>query len=425
MHVDIFKFGGGTVNSAEGVRNISRILKLYPGKPVMIVISAMGKTTNALEQCLRLHMEGDAAGVSETFYRLKDFHLDIAHELFADKSHPVFREMEEHFESLRTVLKDIPNAGYDELYGRIVGVGELISATLVSQFLTFEGYPVRPFDARSMIITDENFRDGKVDWKKTQLAIQKYLFPWFQGGKGRLGMTQGFIGRSVSGKPTTLGREGSDYTAAIIAYCLRAREVTIWKDVPGVMNADPKWFENPVKLDTLSYHEAVELAYYGATVIHPKTVKPLENARIILHVKSVLRPGDEGSRILALNDWTIDTPLYIRKQNQVLISLSPRDFSFIVEENLSQLFSILADMHIKVNVMQNSAISFSFCIDHDPVTIGPLIPELQKTYEVRYNEEVELFTIRHYSDESIRRITSGRQVLLEQKTRHTVHLALL
>lgn len=417
----VFKFGGATVNSAEGVRNVARILELYRGRSIMVVISAIGKSTNSLEQILQAYFDSDAVTMAERYHLLRDFHLGIAETLFP-KDHSIFPELEEMFERLRNLLRQESRSGYDESYDRIVSYGELLSSCILFHYLSKEGFPVTLFDAGKLIRTDSSFRDARVDWKKTQLAIQKQLFTIFQGHKGSIGLTQGFIGSDDIGRPTTLGREGSDFTAAILGYCMRVKEVTIWKDVPGIMNADPKWYGNPVKMETLSYHEAIELAYFGASVIHPKTIKPLENANITLHVRSFLDPGTEGTKVRSLQEWTIGTPIYIRKKDQVLISVLPRDFSFIVEENLSHIFNLLASVKVKANVMQNSAISFSLCTDNDPVRIPPLIRELQKTFEIRYNDGLELFTIRHYTEEAIRSITSGRRVILEQKTRNTVHL---
>jgi aspartate kinase len=390
----------------------------------MIVISAIGKTTNALEQLLHVHMAGDAVEVAGHFYRIRDYHLEILHDLFSEKDHPVFTATEGLFEQLRSTLKKGPSGPFDEEYDRIVSFGELFSAQILHHYLNSEGLTVALFDARNLIRTDAAFRDAKVDWAKTQVLMQKQLFTYFQEARGRIALTQGFIAGEPSGRTTTLGREGSDFTAAIIAYALRTKEVTIWKDVPGVLNADPKWFENPVKLDVLSFREAIELAYYGASIIHPKTIKPLENANITLYVKSFLAPGEPGTKITNLKEWTIGAPVFIRKLNQVLISVSPRDFSFIVEENLSQIFNILARHKVRANVMQNSAISFSITADQDEHRIPPLINDLNFTYSVRYNEGLELYTIRHYDQAAIDRIAAGKTILLEQKTRHTVHLVM-
>jgi len=427
MNVEVLKFGGASVNSAGGVRNVARILELYKGRSMMLVISAMGKTTNALELILHSFMEKDSVSMVEGFYKLRDFHLDVARDLFPEEEtgKALLAELEGKFEEFRTLLKQEPVTGYDECYDRIVSFGEIFSTTILYHYLIETKFPVTLFDARKLIHTDNSFRDAGVDWRKTQHAVQKQLFTLFQDHKGAVGLTQGFIGAGPDGRPTTLGREGSDFTAAILGYCMRVKEVTIWKDVPGILNADPKWFDNPQKLDILSYHEAVELAYFGATVVHPKTIKPLENANITLLVKSFLHPEEEGTRVKSMQEWKIDIPIFIRKQNQVLVSIMPRDFSFIVEENLSQIFTALAHLHVKANVMQNSAISFSICTDNDPVKIRPLIRELQKSFEIRYNEGLELYTIRHYSNKAIQRITSGRNIILEQKSRNTIHLVVL
>jgi aspartate kinase len=424
MNVKVFKFGGASVNSAAGVRNVAEILEKQKGQSVMVVISAMGKTTNALENLFRDYLGQDAVSMVEKFYLLKDFHTEIVHELFENKQHPVFEALNRQLEELRVYLQTPPKAGYDETYDQVIPFGELFSCLILHHYLEQRGLSLKMFDARQLIITDSSFRDARVDWTKTQLRIQKQLFTWFQEARGRMGLTHGFIGCDAAGRMTTLGREGSDYTAAIIAYALRTKEVTIWKDVPGVLNADPKWFDNPVKLEQLSYLEAIELAYYGASVIHPKTIKPLENANIRLKVKSFLDPDAEGTTIENLREWTVPCPIYIRKTNQVLISVSPRDFSFIMEESLSQIFTMLSRYRVRANVMQNSAVTFSICADHDPVHIDPLLKELKHHFAVRFNDGLELYTIRHYNQEAIDRITGQKKVLLEQKTRSTVHLVL-
>lgn len=424
MNVKVFKFGGASVNTAAGVRNVARILEKYKGQSVMVVASAMGKTTNAMEQILQDYRAQDPVPMVEKFYRLKDFHSEIVHELFENREHIVYEELNQLFEELRIRLQGTPDGSYDETYDQIVPYGELFSCLILHHYLELSGLPVKMFDARQLIITDSNFRDARVDWARTQVRIQKQLFTWFQDARGRMGLTHGFLGSDPDGRTTTLGREGSDFTAAIIGYALRTKEVTIWKDVPGVLNADPKWFSQPVKLDTLSYLEAIELAYYGASVIHPKTIKPLENANIRLKVRSFLDPEAEGTTIENIREWQVPCPIYIRKTNQVLISVSPRDFSFIMEESLSRIFSILSKHRVRANVMQNSAVTFSICADHDPVHTDPLMKELKHLFAVRFNAGLELYTIRHYNQEAIDRITGQKKVLLEQKTRSTVHLVL-
>jgi aspartate kinase len=375
-----------------------------------------------MEGLLRHFREGDAVSMVEAYHKVRDYHLDITHELFSEKDHPVFHAVKSLFEDLRAYLSRGPVASSDESYDQIVSFGELFSTSIVNHYLNFSGIACKLFDARQIIRTDSTFRDARVDWARTQLAVQKQLFTYFQEEKGRVAMTQGFIACTSDGKTTTLGREGSDYSAAILAYTLRTKEVTIWKDVPGVLNADPKWFKNPKKLDQLSFREAIELAYYGASVIHPKTIKPLENANIRLHVKSFLDPDAPGTTVENLHEWNVTVPVYIRKTDQVLISVSPRDFSFIIEENLGHIFQILAQYKVKANMIQNSAISFSFCTDSIPERIRPMISELKKSYEVRFNEGLELYTIRHYTPQAIARIAKKKKILLEQKSRTMVHL---
>lgn len=432
MEIKIFKFGGASVNHAEGVRNVGRILKLYDGQPMVVILSAMGKTTNALEQVLQHFMEKDPVALVESYEKVRDYHFQIMAELFPGPVHPVYGAVTSLFDQLRgyirrghLYLKSSP--GYSFEYDQIVGYGELISTAIVHHYLMDAGIPSKLFDVRELIRTDSTYQDAKVDWNVSERAIVKTIQGYLQRkeGTGCVALTQGFLGSDRAGNTTTLGREGSDFTAAVFAYALKSREVTIWKDVPGVMNADPKWKKDAVTLPSLSYREAIELAYYGASVIHPKTIKPLENAGITLKVKSFVNPQSEGTTIEDLSAWTIRTPIIIRKLNQVLISLSPHDFSFIAEENLSEIFRLLTEYRVRVNVMQNSAISFSFCVDQDPWKLPPLLERLREHYTTRYNEGVDLCTIRHYDEETIREITSGRKVLLEQKSRNTLQVVMM
>jgi aspartate kinase len=429
MEIKVFKFGGASVNSAKGVRNLASILQRYPDDNILVVVSAMGKTTNALEELLRFYLERDAVAMVESFKKIKEYHFKILYELFNNREHPVYASVDKVFDHLRGYLRRghlTPgiNLEYDPEYDAIVSHGELISTVIVNHWLTLCGITSALFDAREMIRTDSLFRDARVDWDLTTKLIRNTFKSYFKtGNTGRkIAVTQGFIGQDDKKNTTTLGREGSDYSAAIFAYALKTKEVTIWKDVPGVLNADPKWFGSTRKLARLSYREAIELAYFGASVIHPKTIKPLENANIVLRVKSFLKPQLEGTSIENLEQWEVPFPIYILKKNQVLISISPRDFSFIVEENLSQIFDILAGFHVKVNVMQNSAISFSICVDGDHLQKRMLTEALSKNYSVRYNDNLDLYTIRHYTPAAFKRITRNRKVFLEQKTRSTLHL---
>jgi len=429
MDIKVFKFGGASVNSAKGVMNVASIISRFPDNSIAMVISAMGKTTNALEELLEFYMSDDAIPMVESYYRIKAFHYDILDELFSDKSHPVFAYVENLFEHLRGHLRSGQLTGgkkreYDFEYDQVVSYGELLASAIVHHYLILSDIQSRLFDARELIRTDSTYRNAKVDWTFTGKKILSKMKAFFAGkdSSRKVAVIQGFIGGDKEGNTTTLGREGSDFTAAIVAHSLKTKEVTIWKDVPGVMNADPKWFRHAKKLEFLSYREAIELAYYGASVIHPKTIKPLENANIILHVRSFLEPEKDGTTIEHLEEGNVTHPIYILKRNQVLITISPRDFSFIVEENLSQIFTLLAKHHVKVNVMQNSAISFTICVDADHLTGPDVLAALQENYTLRYNENVELLTIRHYNPAAISRVTKGRKILMEQKTRNTVHL---
>ena len=431
MHIQVFKFGGAAINSAAGIRNVSGILKKFIGRPLLVVVSAMGKTTNALEEVLENYLQHDPIAVLESFQKVRDYHFTILDSLFADKDHPVFWETDSLFNQLRGYIRkghlyttNQPDRDFE--YDQIVSFGELFSSAIVHHYLKLQGISSHLFDVRELIKTDASYRDARVDWKITEHLIRNTIPGYFQQHPEAesIALTQGFIGSDPAGNTTTLGREGSDFSAAIFAFSLHAKEMTIWKDVPGVMNADPKLMADAVPLKTLSYREAIELAYYGASVIHPKTIKPLENANIILRVKSFLNPDLEGTSVKNIKEWKIPTPIYILKQNQVLISISPRDFSFILEENLSEIFRILVRFRVKVNVMQNSAISFSICVDNDPHKINPLILYLQNDYETRFNQELELYTIRHYTDEAVHRIIKGRKILMELRSRNTIQMVL-
>jgi aspartate kinase len=315
---------------------------------------------------------------------------------------------------------------YDFEYDQIVSYGELISTVIVHHYLLLSGIQSIWHDARELVSTDNLYRDARVQWEETGEKIRERFSGSGQqaGHSGTIHITQGFIGSDPQNNTTTLGREGSDFSAAIVAWAMGAKEMFIWKDVPGVMNADPKWMPEAVKIDNLSYREAIELAYYGASVIHPKTIKPLENAHIRLHVKSFVDPAATGTTVENLREWRIPYPIFIRKTNQVLLSLSTRDFSFVLEENLSEIFRIIAMFRVKINLMQNSAISFSVGMDHDPMKVNPLIGYLEKDYEVRYNSGLELITIRHYNEEALNKMTNNRQIILELRSRNTCQLLL-
>mgnify|MGYP001081103700 CR=1 FL=1 len=422
----VYKFGGASVRDPDSVRNVARIIRDHGGGPLVVVVSAMGKTTNALEMLTSAYMGGDTAGMEKKYREIRDFHFAIARELFTDPRHIVFDVLEQSFYHLQYYIREKPGSNYNYEYDRIVSTGELVSTQIVSHYLNDTGVANRLFPAQKLVITDAHFRDAHVDWILTPRVIKgklnPYLRPARETEKPSIIVTQGFIGGTSQGFTTTLGREGSDYTAAILAYSLEAEEVVIWKDVPGLLNADPKLFRETLLMPNISYQEAIELSYYGATVIHPKTLKPLLKKGIPLKVKSFTDPESPGTIINQNQEHDSLLPSYIFKFNQVLASIFPRDFSFIAEHNLSRIFSDFAKHGVKINLMQNSAISFSVCFDKDPVKTPALLRDLEKNFTVKYNTGLELITIRHYEHASTEPILHGRELLLEQKSRTTLQL---
>ncbi len=412
----VFKFGGASVKDAAAVRNMTAILKMFSAEDLVVVISAMGKTTNALEKVTNAYFS-DITEAPKNLDVVKNYHLELMEELFPDKSHQVYNLVNNLFVEIEWVLEEPPSRSYAFVYDQIVSTGELISTTIISNFLNASGVSNTWLDARDCIQTDNNYREGNVDWELTQGLTRSKVDALFK--KNKIVITQGFIGGTSENFTTTLGREGSDYSAAIFAYCMNADGVFIWKDVPGVLNADPKFYKEAQKLERMSYHDAIELAYYGASVIHPKTIKPLENKNIALHVKSFVNPDLPGTVIGKDFQTKPLIPSFIFKENQVLISIAAKDFSFIAEDNLSGIFGLFARLGVKINLMQNSAISFSVCIDNDALKTPELIKELMNDYKVRYNENLQLFTVRHYYPSTIDMLTAGKEILLEQRSRQT------
>jgi aspartate kinase len=415
----VFKFGGASVKDANAVKNVGEVLKLYQDK-LVVVISAMGKTTNGLEKVVESYLNKDGKAL-ENLQIVKDFHTSILKDLFEDKNHPIFNEIHNTFVEIEWEIEDDPVREYDYVYDQIVSVGEILSTKIVSTYLNEVSIPNTWKDVRNIIQTDNTHRNAKIDWELTENLVQKEIK---FSEKENIIITQGFIGSSSELFTTTLGREGSDFSAGILAYCLNAESVTIWKDVPGMLNADPKWFDDTIKLDNISYHEAVELAYYGASVIHPKTIKPLHNKNIPLYVKSFVSPKNDGT---VINENTKDdslVPSFIFKMNQVLISISAKDYSFVMEDSLSHIFGVFSDFGISINLMQNSAISFSVCVNFDSQKTMPLIDELKKDYKILYNDNLELVTIRHYDQETIDRVTLNKEILVEQKSRQTARFVM-
>lgn len=418
----VFKFGGASVKDAKAVRNVANIIQLYTDD-LMIVVSAMGKTTNAMEQ-LVLHYINNQDWLPK-LNEIKAFHDTIVAELALTDDKSFIKIYNNIFKQLETKLNQDHAANYDYEYDQIVSFGEIISTTIVSGYLNAQLIENEWLDARKLIRTSSSYREGKLDWELTQALFKSKTGLIYQdNSKRNIGITQGFIGHTDTGQTTTLGREGSDFTAAIAAWCLDASDVTIWKDVPGMLNADPKYFNNTERLAKISFREAIELSYYGASVIHPKTIKPLQNKDIPLYVKSFINPENEGTIIQS--DATYDSliPSYIFKENQRLISISPRDFSFIIEENMRDIFDALGKFKIKVNMMQNSAISFSICVDNDISKIAQFISFLEKEYQIKYNDDLNLMTVRHYNETILGQLTRNKEVLLEQRSRHTTRFVL-
>ena len=416
----VFKFGGASVNSADAVRNMGQIVQTHlESTPLVVVVSAMGKTTNLLEKLVP--GSADSQCVKELRQQLESYHLNIAKSLIPnDKS--IVDKVLDLLHQLDHTLDRLNSSGdqavqqYNYNYDQLVSFGELLSTTIIAAYLNSLGIKTLWADARQLLRTDNHFREGGIDWKETARSVKTLMSDSMHYS---VVLTQGFIGGTADGHTTTLGREGSDYTASILAYCLDAESVTIWKDVPGFLNADPKFFNDTVKINQIPYNEAIELAYYGASVIHPKTVKPIQNKSIPLYIKSFVTPTSEGSSVGNYHTISPETPLYIFKNNQILLSILPRDYSFIAEDNLQVIFGILNELGIRVNLMQNSALSFSICVDNNPQRIGVLIERLQGMFRVRYNENLQLITIRYYTQEVIDRIVAGRPILLEQRSRST------
>jgi aspartate kinase len=417
--IKVFKFGGASVNSVDSVQNVANILRSQASGKTLIVLSAMGKMTNALELLADSYFNQMKSTFS-LFNKVKTFHYDIVKELFQDHGSVIFEDLDQVFEDLASMLAENPTEQFNIEYDRIVSFGELLSTRILYRYLEAQGFYIAWADARDMIETNEEYRNALVNWQSSPKLIKQQcgtLFTDFD-----FIISQGFIARSVNGDTTTLGREGSDFSAAIFAYALDAESLTIWKDVPGLLNADPKFFDNTEKIDKVSFKETIELAYYGASIIHPKTIKPLQNKNIPLFIKSFLQPNTDGTIIQSntINDQLI--PSYIFKKNQVLISISPRDFSFIAESNLAEIFLQMATFGLKANLMQNSAISFSLCIDEGGEEMIGFIQQMQKDFKVRYNQNMELITIRHYNQPIIDNLIGNRKVYLEQKSRSTVQL---
>ena len=410
----VFKFGGASVKDASGVRNLGSIVQQY-SDDLVIVVSAMGKTTNALEVITRNYFNGNKDQFSLNIQALKQYHLGIIKNLFGALSQDLEKWVQNDFEQLELRMEHLPSLDYDFEYDQIVSLGEILSTKIISAYLNHIGIENRWKDIRNGLRTDPTWREGNIDWELSSgLILSKFDF-----SETRIFVTQGFIGATVTDQTTTLGREGSDYTAAVLANILNAQSVTIWKDVPGIMNADPHKFEVTQKLAMLSYREAVEMTYYGAKVIHPKTMKPLVEKDIPLYVRSFIDPLEEGSVICRIDHVMTYVPVFISKENLILITISPLDFSFIAEESISKIYKLFAQYRIKVDLVQQSAMNFSVAIDQPERGFERLIADLKRKFVVHYNEGLELLTIRYYNEEVIHQMTGKRTVFVAQRTRTT------
>lgn len=417
--MQVYKFGGASIKNIEGIKNVTQIIQSFGAKNLLVVVSAMDKTTDRLQELAFAHINGDEKK-HQILESIKDFHFEIISKLFTDTKNPIYNDVSNTFVEIEWLLEEDAEDAPDYLYDQIVSIGELVSSKIIAAYLNQQGTLCVWQDARNYIQTDNNYREANVQWEKTTNEILKHLPSYLEQG---VVLTQGFIGNTSENFTSTLGREGSDYSAAIFSAALDAEKMTIWKDVPGVLNADPKWFDETEKIPQLSYRDAIELTYYGATVIHPKTIKPIQNKGIPLYVRSFIHPEQLGTEISS-EATTLPVPSFIFKVNQVLLSISPKDFSFIIEENLSHIFAIFHQNKVKVNTMLNSAISFSVSIDNDEQKIESLINDLSADFKVKYNKDMELVTIRYYNQQTIDRVTENKKVWLEVKSRNTCQMVM-
>lgn len=413
----VFKFGGASVRDAAGIKNVATILQRYKDEQLVIIVSAMGKNTNALEAVINAHAK-QTGNAHELYNEVKESHYAVMRDLF-DANDEVFTTINDTFVEGEWVLDEAPNEDYDYMYDQLVCMGELVSTRILSAYFNKAGLATQWLDARDVVITDNTYREGWVIWDKTKTNIQKVV-PQMLAAGGFV-LTQGFIGSTTENFTTTLGREGSDYSAAIFAHCMDAESMTIWKDVPGVLNADPRLFENVIKLDRLSYKEAIEMTYYGATVIHPKTIKPLQNKSIPLYVKSFINPDGEGTEISSDTEDTYP-PIIVVEKNQALLHISTLDYSFVAEHHMARLFDKLATQRIFVNSMQNTAISFTICVPNVTDRIEKFCKEVSDEFKIKKESELELITIRHYTQDTIDNLKKGKIVLFEERIRNTMQM---
>ncbi|SIN87250.1 aspartate kinase [Chitinophaga niabensis] len=416
----VFKFGGASLETIERIQQVGKIIQAYPDDKLLIVISAMGKTTNELENVAKNFFMRKREIASQLLYNIEQHHLQVAESLLGTKEHPLFTQLQQFFTEAEWTLGEKPLRNYDYYYDQLVGLGELLSTAIVSAYFNQVGITNVWLDVRDVFRTDDNFRDANIDWEVTQRQVNEKVLPLFNAVD--IVIAQGFIGSTDQNESVTLGREGSDYSAAVFANLLNAESQTIWKDVEGLKNADPKLFPNTVNIPEIGFNEVIEMAYYGAQVIHPKTIKPLQNKQIPLYVKCFLDKDLPGTVIKGDADGRKLPPLIILKKNQVLITITSRAYDFITEDKISDIYEIFHDKKVKINLTQNAAISFSCCIDNNPEKIELLIKALHAGFKISYNEGLELLTVRHFKNGLLEELTKGRKILLEQRSDSTVQL---
>ncbi|MCB0756064.1 MAG: aspartate kinase [Flavobacteriales bacterium] len=407
----VFKFGGASVRDAESVKNVHNIISKYTDKPLVVVVSAMGKTTNKFENLVNTHFLKQPT--TEILEDLRTCHGDIVKELFGDAAKPVLEDIDNTLVEVEWALDDPEGLDRHFQYDQIVSIGEMLSTKIISAYLKHQGLSNEWVDARDLIRTDNNYQDAKIEWDTTKEMTNARISQALK--KANVVVTQGFIGGTSENFTTTLGREGSDFTAAILAHCLGAESVTIWKDVPGVLNADPKFYEDTVLIPEMSYFDAMELAYFGTSVIHPKTIKPLQNSNIPLYVRSFVDHDSPGTVVSNRNDLKI-VPSFIVKPDQVLVSITPKDYSFVTETHFTNIYTVLSAIRMKANCAQNSAVNFSFSTNNDPEKLKELEQRLSDEYHLTFIEGAELVTVRYYDEDTISRITKGKNLLLDHRT---------
>jgi aspartate kinase len=414
----VFKFGGASLESIERIQQVAAIIQSFPDQPLLIVISAMGKTTNELEKVARNFYLRKREIAAQLLHNVEQQHLDIAEKLLGSRDNPVFDQLQQFFTEAEWTLGEKPLRQYDYYYDQLVSLGELLSTAIMSAYFNLAGISNTWVDVRDVFRTDDTFRDANIDWDVTRQQIQDKVVPLFK--KTSVVIAQGFIGSTDQNESVTLGREGSDYSAAVFANLLDAESQTIWKDVEGLKNADPKLFPNTINIPEISFSEVIEMAFYGAQVIHPKTIKPLHNKQIPLYVKSFLNKDLPGTVIREDIDVKQLPPIIVLKKNQVLLTITSRDFSFITEDRISDIYEMFHKLKIKINLMQNAAISFSCCIDNSPEKIELLMKALHNDFKVSYFEGLELLTVRYNKDGLLEELSKDRTVLLEQRSQVTI-----